>query len=271
MPPVREASTKPSAATVLPAPVACSNQKRRAAPASSSTESAAASSSASSAGSQSSGSSSGSSSPSSSTSPEWSSSIPALPLPLRPIRSSASSAIRVPDSASTWWADSVVPSARCGSSSASRRSRPEHQRELPPPLERRLARGPRRSPSARRRARAPARALSASAVAASSPSSTKDSRANFSARFRSSPETGEASATELLSATNQAFFVKGDVPSCSSGDSGVRPWCAAVLLSPASNDGPGPSEDAWRIPIEAHRETKWGHRGALPSFGACVG
>ena len=31
MPPVREASTKPSAATVLPAPVACSNQKRRAA------------------------------------------------------------------------------------------------------------------------------------------------------------------------------------------------------------------------------------------------
>ena len=36
MPPVREASTKPSAATVLPAPVACSNQKRRAAPGSSS-------------------------------------------------------------------------------------------------------------------------------------------------------------------------------------------------------------------------------------------
>ena len=28
-PPVRDASTKPSAATVLPAPVACSNQKRR--------------------------------------------------------------------------------------------------------------------------------------------------------------------------------------------------------------------------------------------------
>ena len=75
MPPVREASTKPSAATVLPAPVACSNQKRRAAPGSSSSgASVAASSSASSSGSQSSGSSSGSSSPSSSTSPEWSSS-----------------------------------------------------------------------------------------------------------------------------------------------------------------------------------------------------
>ena len=81
MPPVREASTKPSAATVLPAPVACSNQKRRAAPGSSSSASAAASSSASSAGSQSSGSSSGSSSPSISTSPECSSSEAALPLP----------------------------------------------------------------------------------------------------------------------------------------------------------------------------------------------
>src|SRR3712207_2364971 len=34
-PPVREASTNPSAATVLPAPVACSNQNRRAAPGSS--------------------------------------------------------------------------------------------------------------------------------------------------------------------------------------------------------------------------------------------
>src|SRR3954453_19873771 len=35
MPPVRDPSTKPSAATVLPAPVACSNQNRRAAPGSS--------------------------------------------------------------------------------------------------------------------------------------------------------------------------------------------------------------------------------------------
>ena len=47
---MRDASTKPSAATVLPAPVACSNQKRRRRPGSSSTASAAASSSASSAG-----------------------------------------------------------------------------------------------------------------------------------------------------------------------------------------------------------------------------
>ena len=35
MPPVREASMKPTAATVLPEPVACSNQKRRLAPGSS--------------------------------------------------------------------------------------------------------------------------------------------------------------------------------------------------------------------------------------------
>src|SRR3954466_4937694 len=208
MPPVREASTKPSAATVLPAPVACSNQNRRAAPGSSSTESAAPPPPAPPAGSQSSGSSSGSSSPSSSTSPEWSSSIPALPLPLRPIRSSASSAIRVPDSASTWWADSVVPSARCGSSSASSRSSPSisenSRRHSTEGSERPSSISLSAASSAARRGE-----FLASAVAASSPSSTKDSRANFSARFRSSPETGEASATELLSATNQAFFVRG--------------------------------------------------------------
>ena len=47
MPPVREASTKPTAATVLPAPVACSNQKRRLAPGSSGASSTTSSSSAS--------------------------------------------------------------------------------------------------------------------------------------------------------------------------------------------------------------------------------
>ena len=57
---------------------------------------------------------------------------------------------------------------------------------------------------------------SASAVAGSSPSSTKGSRANSSARFSSSPDTGEASATELLSATVRRFSVRGrGVPSCS--------------------------------------------------------
>ena len=69
MPPVREASMKPTAATVLPAPVACSNQKRRSAPGSSGATSTASSSSSSAAGSsQSWGSSSGASSSASASS-----------------------------------------------------------------------------------------------------------------------------------------------------------------------------------------------------------
>src|ERR671923_624084 len=89
-PPVGGAPTTPSAATVLPAPVACSNQNRRGAPGSSTAASTAASSSASSAASQSSGSSSvaSSSSPSISTSPRDTSST-AAPLPLRPLREEA--------------------------------------------------------------------------------------------------------------------------------------------------------------------------------------
>ena len=105
MPPVRDASTKPSAATVLPAPVACSNQKRRPSPGSSRCASAAASSSASSAGSQSSGSSSTCSSPSSSTSSERqllgrAAGRPFEPMPF-PACSSEVSAASVPDRAST--------------------------------------------------------------------------------------------------------------------------------------------------------------------------
>src|SRR4029079_12545850 len=66
MPPVRDASTKPTAATVLPAPVACSNQKRL--PAFGSSGASATSSSSAARSSQSVGS-SGSSSSSSSSSP----------------------------------------------------------------------------------------------------------------------------------------------------------------------------------------------------------
>ena len=142
-PPVREASTKPSAATVLPAPVACSNQNRRSAL----------------------GSSGAPSrdvrvdpvvllpvlrllvlvdSPSSSRRPpplellgprsrsRSSSSGPPRAPPARPCAApvrrcapvplrgaSASSAVSVPESASTWCADRTVPSTRCGSSSDS--------------------------------------------------------------------------------------------------------------------------------------------------------
>ena len=49
----------------------------------------------------------------------------ARPLPSGAARcASASSAVSVPDSASTWWAESTVPSASLGSSSESSRSRP---------------------------------------------------------------------------------------------------------------------------------------------------
>src|SRR3954465_9836347 len=58
-PPVRVASTKPTAATVLPAPVACSNQKRRSAPGSSGASSTTSSSSSAGPSSQSCGSPSG--------------------------------------------------------------------------------------------------------------------------------------------------------------------------------------------------------------------
>ena len=115
--------------------------------------------------------------------------------------SPAVSAISVPDRASTWWAESVVPSARCGSSSASRRSRPEHQRVLAAPGRARARRGPPRSRPGRRRAPGGARCPRPSACAASSPSSTKGSRAKRSARLRSAPETGAAAAEEWLSAT----------------------------------------------------------------------
>ena len=67
-PPVRVASMKPTAATVLPAPVACSNQKRRAAPGSSGASSTTSSSSSGEASDQSCGSSSSTSSGASSSS-----------------------------------------------------------------------------------------------------------------------------------------------------------------------------------------------------------
>ena len=210
MPPVREASTKPSAATVLPAPVACSNQKRRAAPGSSSTGVA----------------------PRPPPRPPRPGPSRAAPRRAarrpraRPRRSGApratgASPVAVAADQELGLERDQRAGQRVDLVGEQRRAvgqvrlllgeqplEAQHQRELAPPLDRRLARGPRRSPSARRRARRGAALPSASAVAASSPSSTKDSRANFSARFRSSPETGEASATELLSATIRRSSVR---------------------------------------------------------------
>ena len=103
-----------------------------------------------------------------------------FPLPLR--CASARSAVSVPDSASTWWAESSVPSTRCGSSSESRRSRPSSSEQLAPPLAAMALSTPLSSSasaasSARRRG-----VPGASALVASSPSSTKGSRVNVFAR-----------------------------------------------------------------------------------------
>src|SRR3954464_471725 len=110
-PPVREASTKPSAATDLPTPVACSNQKRLWALGSSGCSASCSASSSSGGSSQSTGSSSSGTSSSSSSSPGGALGAggPAAaagaplprPLPFAPRWASASSAVSVPESAST--------------------------------------------------------------------------------------------------------------------------------------------------------------------------
>ena len=189
MPPVREPSTKPSAATVLPAPVACSNQKRLAALGSSGASGSCSSplSSGGASSSQSCGSSgSSSSSPSSPGMPAEASDAAScalmapFPFPL-PFPDSASSAVSVPESASTWWAESSVPSASRGSSSLSRRSRPSSSdQRWRQPTDGTLAPSPisaSAASNARRRGVPAARA-----TAASSPASTNGSRVNAAAR-----------------------------------------------------------------------------------------
>ena len=150
-PPVREASMKPTAATVLPAPVACSNQKRRSAPGSSGASSTTSSSSAGRllpvlrllvggellvlARRPRSSSSSASSSALASAPVSAGARLlgrvaaPSPPSPLR-ARRRARPAARpsarpaCPESASTWCGLSSAPSRSFGGSSASRRSSP---------------------------------------------------------------------------------------------------------------------------------------------------
>ena len=203
MPPVREASTKPSAATVLPAPVACSNQKRRRG-----------------AGVL-----------------ELRVGRRPPPRPPRPDPSRAAPrrAARRPRSRPRRWAAPRLGAGRAVGALAElqlglqrdQRARQgvhlvgverravgqvrllvgeqpleaEHQRIGAPPLDRRLAatgvqlryRVVERRAARACRARAP--------DAGSSPGSTKLSRANSSARERTSPETGASAKAELVSAT----------------------------------------------------------------------
>ena len=106
-----------------------------------------------------------------------------LPLPLR--CASASSAVSVPESASTWWAESTVPSTRRGSSWREQRARARAAATTRGASGRRLLAARRRARPARRRARAGAAVPGASALAASSPSSRK-ARARSARRARSS-------------------------------------------------------------------------------------
>ena len=176
-PPVREASMKPTAATVLPAPVACSNQKRRLAP----------------------GSSGASATASVSSSPSL---LPVLGLlvgrehlvvlvelgdgavAVRPLAvglpvglavaavlaawpaapsSSATMAARVPERASTWWSLSSRAVEQLRRLLVEEPLEPEQQRVVASPLERRRlgarrrARRARRRPPAAGRCRAPDR------------------------------------------------------------------------------------------------------------------
>src|SRR3954468_23482529 len=213
MPPVRDASTKPSAATVLPAPVACSNQNRLAALGSSGASATSASFSRDGSD-QSSGSSSGSSSTSSSgrsSSPGIAAEAsrsgssapaplarPAFPLPLSARCDSAKSAVSVPESASTWWAESTVPSTSTGSSWESRRSRPsssDHRR-------RHFVEGTSRPSASSESAQSSAARRGvpdASATAGSSPSSRNGSRVNEAARSSSSDDGRDATARVAVS------------------------------------------------------------------------
>ena len=134
----------------------------------------------------------------------------ARPLPFGAARcASASSAVSVPDRASTWWAESTVPSASFGSSSESSRSRPsssENSRRQA--VEGCLAFGSASSSRERLIERAPARRAGASATAGSSPSCRKRSRTSFSAR-EISAELGmvaAARATEVDSAMEALDF-----------------------------------------------------------------
>ena len=243
MPPVRDASTKPSAATVLPAPVACSNQKRRAAPASSScgvggglllgllgrvpVERLLVGQ------------------------------LVALDLDLAGVQLLVGGlAVAVPGAADlelglerdqrageridlVGGQRGAVHEVRLVLRQQSLEA--EDQRVVAPPLDRGLAatRLDLLQRGVERDRRAPS---SASAVAGSSPSSTNGSRANSSARFRSSPDTGEASATELLSATVGRFSVRGrGVPSCSFRSQRGTPVVRRCRSSESrASNGPGP-------------------------------
>ena len=213
-PPVRVASMKPTAATVLPAPVACSNQKRRAAPGSSAASATASSSSSSagsssqSCGSSSGASSSGSSSSSSSSSPSTSPS-PAGRLGLVDSAGRAGAVfgrrLLLGHQLGQGAGEGVdLVRVEFGAVAQLRRLvgeqplEPEQQREVAAPLDRGLLRPLRRAPSARRRGRGGGRCRGR-APRAPRRRAGSGSRANAAARSMSAPEgTAADAATSLV-------------------------------------------------------------------------
>ncbi len=260
-PPVREASMKPTAATVLPAPVACSNQKRRSAPGSSGASSIVSSSSSAGASSQSCGSSSGASSsssraaspsaasPSSPASPaspasfaagaaegSVSSAVSTAPLPLASSAiatcCSAISSVSVPESASTWCGLSSAPSRSFGGSSASRRSRPSSREKS----RRHWIDGSSApaSSSFRAASRARRRAVPGASASGPSPSSRKGSRTNFAARSMSALDgTAARAATSLVLAMKAFGFRPRRNSTQMGGGTGTRMPGVCFALPPA--------------------------------------
>ena len=235
MPPVRDASTKPIAATVLPDPVACSNQKRRLAPGSSGASSTTSSSLRPRAPPQSTGSSSGSSTSARARARprrrRWPTrpGLPSGPAPLTHRRSRRSSrrlrrrgAVRAPVRARALELGhergersrkrvhlvrvELRPVGELGLVVVEQALEPEHQREVAAPLDRRRLVARRRSPRARRRPRGggPFRGRAPRGV---SPSSRIGSRANSLARSISALESvlTAFAAGSLVSAMKPLF------------------------------------------------------------------
>ncbi len=202
---------KPTAATVLPAPVACSNQKRRSAPGSSGASSTTSSSSA--------------AAPPSPGAPRRGRAPrpprlvggrlapPARPRPLEPRRRrrrrplrrsfgraaccSAISSVSVPESASTWCGFSSAPSRSFGGSSASSRSSPSSREKSRRHWIEGASAPSSSSFSAASRARR--RAVPGASASGPSPSSRNGSRANSAARSISALEgTAARAATSLV-------------------------------------------------------------------------
>ena len=126
-----------------------------------------------------------------------------------PLPDSASSAVSVPDSASTWWAESTVPSTSLRLVLAEQPVEPEQQRPALAPADRRDLgagvelgqRGVERAPARRCRARA--------RTAASSPSSTNGSRVNAAARSIASSDGGMAGVASTATDVGSAMRLGG--------------------------------------------------------------